>query len=503
MYFERTNFLIVGMSGSGRAACRLLLDFNAKVSVYDENPTSEVKKTMKSLEECGAVLVTSDGINAAVGNADVVVLSPGVPVDNKIPALAVEKGKCVIGEIELGYLVSRCPIVAITGTNGKTTTCSLVYEILQKAGVNSVLAGNVGVPFTSVVRGCDEKTVAVLEVSSFQLETTRKFTPHIACILNITPDHLNRHYNMDNYIYLKSKLLSGLGESEYAVLSADNDIVRRLGENTRAKKIYFSVNKQTNGAYVSDGKIFWRGKEIMPMSDLKLKGLHNEENALAAVCIGKILGIDDERIALAISQFAGVKHRQEKIGEKDGIVFIDDSKATNPDSALKAVEACGKSLVLLVGGIDKGFGYNDFFIKVAESGNVRALIVYGQSRKELYRAAENAGIDDIYLSVGFDSAVRTAFDIAKKGDTVLLSPACSSFDEFSGFEERGNAYAALVRDFAGKIDKIDLPSEKSDSQKDSCFCSDVKESANCGRYRESDRAVERADNGRDDIVVDE
>ena len=449
MYFERTNFLIVGMSGSGRAACRLLLGYNAKVAIFDENPSAEVKKTMKVLEESGAVVVGNDGINAAVGNADVIVLSPGVPVDNKIPALAAEKGKCVTGELELGYLVSRCPIVAITGTNGKTTTCSLVYEILQKAGVNSVLAGNVGVPFTSVVGNCDEKTVAVLEVSSFQLETTRKLTPHIACILNITPDHLNRHYNMDNYVYLKSKLLSGLGESEYAVLSADDDIVRRLGENTRAKKVYFSVSKQTNGAYVSDGKIFWRGKEIMQMSDLKLKGIHNAENALAAVCIAKILGVDDKQVALAISQFAGVKHRQEKIGEKDGIVFIDDSKATNPDSALKAVESCGKSLVLLVGGIDKGFGYNDFFIKVAESGNVRALVVYGQSRKELYRAAESAGIDDIYLSVGFDSAVKTAFDIAKKGDTVLLSPACSSFDEFSGFEERGNAYATLVRDFAG------------------------------------------------------
>lgn len=445
MYFAKTKFLVVGMSKSGRAACGLLLNYGARVRIFDSAPDPEVAKGMKDLERKGATIVSASEVKEAVRASDVIVLSPGVPVDNDVPAFAVDEGKCVMGELELGYLTCRAPIVAITGTNGKTTTCSIVYDILKKAGIKSVLCGNVGTPITSVVRDLDENTVAVVEVSSFQLETTRKFAPHIACILNITPDHLSRHYNMENYVYLKSKILAGLGESEYAVLSADDETVSGLAANTKAKKIMFSAKKQTNGAYVLNDRIYWRGREIAAVSDLKLKGIHNVENALAAVCIAKILGVDDKMLGSVLAEFAGVRHRQETIAESDGVTFIDDSKATNPDSALKAVDTCSGNTILLVGGIDKGFGYNVFFSKVLETGKVKALVLYGQSRRELYRAAENAGFENIYLSVGFDSAVRTAFGIAKSGDTVLLSPACSSFDEFSGFEERGDSYATLIK----------------------------------------------------------
>lgn len=445
MYFAKTRFLVVGMSKSGRAACELLLKYGARVRIFDSAPDPDVAKGMKELEGKGATIVSVADVKEAVRASDVVVLSPGVPVDNDVPAFAADEGKCVIGELELGYLTCRAPIVAVTGTNGKTTTCSLVDDILKKSGIQSVLCGNVGTPLTKVVGELDEKTVAVVEVSSFQLETTRKFAPHIACILNITPDHLSRHYNMENYVYLKSKILANLGESEYAVLSADDETVVGLAANTKAKKILFSVKKQTNGAYLSNDKIFWRGREIASVSDLKLKGIHNAENALAAVCIAKILGADDKTLGSALSEFAGVRHRQETIAESDGVTFIDDSKATNPDSAFKAVDTCAANTILLAGGIDKGFGYNVFFSKVFETGKIKALVLYGQSRRELYRAAENAGFENVYLSVGFDSAVRTAFGIAESGDTVLLSPACSSFDEFSGFEERGDTYAALIK----------------------------------------------------------
>lgn len=457
MYFKRTKFLIIGMSRSGRAACKLLLKRHARVCIFDENPSAEVVKAMNELSELGATTATKDVVRSMIESSGVIVLSPGVPIDSELPSYAIDRGKCVIGELELAYIVSRSPIIAVTGTNGKTTTCSLIYEILKKAELKCALAGNVGTPLSSVVDDCDENTLSVVEVSSFQLETAKRFAPHIACILNITPDHMNRHYNMENYTYLKSKLIANLSECEYAVLSADDEIVCKLGEQSKGQKVYFSVKKQTNGAYIAENKIFWRGKPVLPISDLKLSGIHNLENALAAVCVAKLVGVDDETIVKAVCNFSGVKHRQEKIAEKNGIVYIDDSKATNPDSALKAVEACGKSIVLLVGGIDKGFGYNTFFENIAGRGNVRAVIVYGRSRKELYRAAENTCIEELYLTVGFDSAVRTAFGIAKRGDTVLLSPACASFDEFSDFEERGDAFAGLVKSY---IEENDLKREK-------------------------------------------
>ena len=466
MYFKRTKFLIIGMSRSGRAACKLLLKRHARVCIFDENPSAEV---VKAMNELGATTATKDAVRSMIESSDVIVLSPGVPIDSELPSYAIDRGKCVIGELELAYIVSRSPIIAVTGTNGKTTTCSLIYEILKKAELKCAFAGNVGTPLSSVVDDCDENTLSVVEVSSFQLETAKRFAPHIACILNITPDHMNRHYNMENYTYLKSKLVANLSECEYAVLSADDEIVCKLGEQSKGQKVYFSVKKQTNGAYIAENKIFWRGKPVLPISDLKLSGIHNLENALAAVCVAKLVGVDDETIVKAVCDFSGVKHRQEKIAEKNGIVYIDDSKATNPDSALKAVEACGKSIVLLVGGIDKGFGYNTFFENIAGRGNVRAVIVYGRSRKELYRAAENACIEELYLTVGFDSAVRTAFGIAKRGDTVLLSPACASFDEFSDFEERGDAFAGLVKSY---IEENDLKREKqslaSDANKSRC-----------------------------------
>lgn len=445
MYYKKTKFFVVGMSKSGRSACKLLLKRKARVFIYDELPSAEVKRAMCELEKEGAILVERENAKTEICESDVVVLSPGVPIDNELPSYAIDKGKCVIGELELAYLASCCPIIAITGTNGKTTTCSLIYEILKQSGEKCILAGNVGTPFSAVVDDCDENMLAVLEVSSFQLETIKKFSPYIACILNITPDHMDRHYNMENYAYLKSKLIAGLSECEYAVLSADDENVVKIAECTRGRKIFFSVRKQTNGAYVADDKICWRGKMLMPVSDLKLNGIHNVENVLAAVCVAKITGVADEKIIQGLVDFSGVKHRQEIVANKYGIVYIDDSKATNPDSALKAVESCGKSIVLLVGGIDKGFGYNSFFEKIVENGNVRAVVLYGKSRKVLYRSAENAGIEELYLSVDFANAVAIAFGIAKKGDTVLLSPACASFDEFANFEERGDAFVSLVK----------------------------------------------------------
>lgn len=496
MYFKRTKFLIIGMSRSGRAACKLLLKRHAGVYIFDENPSAEVAKAMNELNELGATTATKDAVRGTIDNSDVVVLSPGVPIDGELPSYAIDKGKCVIGELELAYIVSRCPIIAVTGTNGKTTTCSLIYEILKKAELKCALAGNVGTPLSSVVDDCDEDTLSVVEVSSFQLETVKRFAPHIACILNITPDHMNRHYNMENYTYLKSKLIANLSECEYAVLSADDEIVCKLGEQSKGRKVYFSVKKQTNGAYIADNKIFWRGKPVLPISELKLSGIHNLENALAAVCVAKLVGVDDETIVKGVCDFSGVKHRQEKIAEKNGIVYIDDSKATNPDSALKAVESCGESIVLLVGGIDKGFGYNTFFENIAGRGNVRAVIVYGKSRKQLYRAAENACIEELYLTVGFDSAVRTAFGIAKRGDTVLLSPACASFDEFTDFEERGDAFAGLVKSYIEdnelKRDKhcfIDIENKNVCSAKTAVY-SDIESTAGASKTDDTSIVVE-------------
>ncbi len=319
----------------------------------------------------------------------------------------------------------------------------MLEGIFRAAGKKAIACGNVGRPLTSCLQELGEDGLAVLEISSFQLETLYSLRPHVAVVLNVTEDHLNRHYNMENYIYLKSRLLKNSAESEYAVLNHDDPIVRGFAEKTKAKIVWFSLRERVEGAYLQDDCFCWYGERLFPAGDLPLEGEHNRANALAAIAAAKLMGTDTTSIRTALKNFRGVKHRLEKVGELNGITFIDDSKATNVDSAIKAVGSVKGESVILLGGKDKGYSYEPLFDAIKDSGVVHAVI-YGENAFRILNAALKKGFSAVTLCRPFDLAVRVAYLTAGKGQNVLLSPASASFDAFTSYEERGKRFCEML-----------------------------------------------------------
>ncbi len=447
MYFPEQTFLVAGISRSGVAAAEYLLAKGAKVYLYDDVTDEAVREATEKLVVKGARTVKKEELASRSEECDVLVLSPGIPVDHPLPVSFKRMGKAVIGEAELGARALRCPLVAVTGTNGKTTVVSLLEHIFRAAGKNAVACGNIGKPLTACLKELGEDGLAVAEISSFQLETLTSLRPHVAVVLNITEDHLNRHYTMENYIFLKQRILKNCAESEYAVLNYDDHIVRTFAEKTHANVVWFSLREQVEGAYCREGVLYWRGERIMSADDLPLDGGHNVANALAAICAAKLMGVRSETIASAISSFRGVKHRISKIGEVNGVTFIDDSKATNVDAAVKAIGSVKGESVLLVGGKDKSYAYEPLFEAVKRSGVVH-VVIYGENAFRILNAAVKTDFTKVTLCRPFDMAVRVAYMTAKRGQNVLLSPASASFDSFKSYEERGERFAELVNAFA-------------------------------------------------------
>lgn len=443
MYLKKTVFLVVGISKSGCGICELLLKRNAKCYVYDDNENDRVKKSLAELTELGAIVVGKSEVLELLRKIDVVVLSPGVAIDHEIPLAARKSGKRVTGELELASTFCSSPIVAVTGTNGKTTTCSMIKTVFDGASIKSELCGNIGTPLSSVADDLTEDTVVVAEVSSFQLETVRSFAPHVAVITNVTPDHLSRHYNMENYLFVKSKILLNLTESEYAVLNYDDQTVRNLAEKTRAKIVYFSIREEVDGAYLSDGKIYYKGKFIIDASDLPVSGEHNVYNALACICVAIVTGVDASTIAESLKSFKGVKHRIQFVKNVNGVDYYNDSKATNVDATVKAVAAMTKSTVLIAGGKDKGLDFGLLFDGL-DGSSVRAVVATGESAYRIVESAKKSGFKEISMCEDFTVAVYLASKLAREGEAVLLSPACSSFDAFTDFERRGDAFIRIV-----------------------------------------------------------
>lgn len=443
MYFKNDKFLIVGVSKSGISICDMLLKKGAKCYVYDDAETETVKKAEQNLAEKGAVVVYKSELDELLTEITVVVLSPGVAIDHEIPLKAKKLGKRITGELELASEFCLAPVIAVTGTNGKTTTCTMIDDILKSGGINSVLCGNVGTPLSSVLPCLNDDSVVVCETSSFQLETVSRFSPHIAVVTNITPDHLSRHYNMENYVYLKGKILSNMRESEFAVLNFDDKIVKSFGEKTRCKVVYFSAQTEVNGAYVADGKVYYKGKFIGEISDFPISGEHNVYNLLAAVCVAEIMGLDEEIILTGIKGFKGVKHRIQYIKSVNGVDYYNDSKATNPDATIKAIDSMEKPTVLILGGKDKGLDYGELFVKIKTS-NVKSIVFTGESAARMYNAAKKEGISDLSVAEDFTLAVKLAGLSAEYGDAVLLSPACSSFDRFTDYEARGDEFIRIT-----------------------------------------------------------
>lgn len=447
MYFGNQKFLVAGLSRSGEGCANFLLKRGAKVYIYDDVMSGKVVSVSDELVERGAVLVTPESLSEAIGFCDILILSPGIPIDNPLPVAFRRLGKPILGEEELACLYLRAAAVAVTGTNGKTTTVSMLEGVFSACSKKCVPCGNYGNPLINVVENLGFDDVALLEISSFQLETLFSLRPHVAVITNITEDHLNRHYNMENYVFLKSKLIRGLKESEFAVLNYDDERVRSLAKLTRGKVVWFSATQKVEGAYIEDGAVCFNGEKYFSTDDMYLGGVHNLYNALACVAVSALFGLDREKTAKALCAFKGVRHRIQVVGEVGGVTYIDDSKATNTDAALKAVEGATRPTILLLGGKDKGYDYSPLFQSLKNSKVIHAVI-YGENRFKMMDAAVSSSFFSFSLCVDFRTALRLSSYLAQEGQSVLLSPASASFDEFSGYEERGDVFVGFVKGLA-------------------------------------------------------
>ncbi len=442
MYIKITSFLVLGLGKSGYSVSELLIKKGAMVYIYDQTTNEIIQKNIKLLEEIGCEYASD--ITSTISKCDVVVVSPGVSVVNNIVLEARKQGKRIIGELELASYLLLNPIVAVTGTNGKTTTCSLIGHILNESQINAKVVGNIGTPLSSVVDKVSSEEVLVCEVSSFQLETACRFAPHISVILNITPDHLERHFNMNNYIYLKSKLILTLKESEYACLNYDDENVRSLSSKTLGKIVWFSKTKKVEGVYLENNNIYFFDEKVATLSDITLKGEHNTQNVLSTIAVLKLLGLKNEEIVNGLKTFKGVKHRIEQVNVVNGITFYNDSKATNPDATLKAVESINNNLFLILGGYDKGLDYTEFFTTIKEKEYIKQIILMGETSEKMYNTCVQVGIKNVMVIKDFTLALKVAYISAKSGDNILLSPATSSFDQFTGYEERGERFIEIA-----------------------------------------------------------
>jgi UDP-N-acetylmuramoylalanine--D-glutamate ligase len=441
------KILVVGLGKSGLAASRVLREKGAKVTACDIRTKEELGLLVGRLTERGVKVVPGGYPLVTKGNTDLVVTSPGIP--RTVPPLveAEKLGIPIWGEMELAYQFSPAPFIGITGTNGKTTTTALIGDILKKATYPSIVGGNIGLPLVEEVIRLSSEHLVVAEVSSFQLESVEKFKVKVAAILNITPDHLDRHYTMEGYIRAKARILENQKSEDFVVLNYDDMLTRLLATQAKGQVIFFSrMRTLERGIYVSDQQIVvnLKGEEIpiLPVSDIRIPGAHNLENVLAAVACTWILGIDPECIRSTLQNFAGVAHRLEFVAEINGIQYINDSKGTNPDAAIKALEAYPNPLVLIAGGKNKGSDFTEFASKIRE--RVRSLVLIGQAAADIRQAVEKTGFREIYPTATFQEAVLTASRLANPGDIVLLSPACASWDMFNSYEERGDLFKKVV-----------------------------------------------------------
>lgn len=447
------NVLVIGMGRSGKAAVYALIGAGAVVAVQDSKEGALDKEFSDYLDAHGAAKYLGT-VPDDMSVFDVLVLSPGVPPQLEFIQAARNSGAEVIGELELAYRLGKGKYVAITGTNGKTTTTTLVGEIYKESGRKTHVVGNIGVAVISKAVSSDEDTWLVTETSSFQLETIQKFRPEVSAILNLTPDHMDRHKTMGNYGRAKAAIFKNQTEDQFCVLNYDDDLCFALAaeEDCKATVVPFSrVENLVFGAFVKDDKIVIRKQdgeliEICGTDELLIPGSHNLENALAAAAIAYFGGIEPAVIAKVLRTFAGVEHRIEACGEVNGVRFVNDSKGTNPDAAIKAIEAMKENILLIAGGYDKGSTY-DTFIE-AFGGRVKKLILLGKTAPKIKAAAEEAGFTDIIMASDMEDCVAKAYEAAVPGDVVLLSPACASWDMYDNFEQRGEHFKSCVQRLA-------------------------------------------------------
>ncbi|MBR1599780.1 MAG: UDP-N-acetylmuramoyl-L-alanine--D-glutamate ligase [Lachnospiraceae bacterium] len=450
MGFQK-KVLIAGAGKSGVCAARLLQKKGAEIVLYDGKKDTDVDKLLGQLETRDNVKVILGELNDNMfSDIDIMIISPGISIESHIAEEAGKRDIPIWGEVELAYQMGAGHVAAITGTNGKTTTTSLVGEIFKAYTENSYTVGNIGIPYTDVAAELTDDSYVALEVSSFQLETIEEFHPHVSAVLNVTPDHLDRHHTMENYASVKLDVCINQSEEDYLVLNYDDPITREMAEDSRvkAKVIYFSrTGEPSEGVYQKGDAIFLKTKgeekKVIDISELVLLGAHNVENYMAGIAVTYYMGIPVDVIVKVLKTFKGVAHRIEFVDEIAGVAYYNDSKGTNPDAAIKGIQAMNRRTVLIGGGYDKGVPFDDW-IK-AFDGKVKKLVLLGQTRDIIADTARRNGFDDIIFVESLEEAVNVCALEAEPGDAVLLSPACASWGMFDNYEQRGDMFKDYVR----------------------------------------------------------
>ena len=451
MDIKNKRVLVVGLGKSGVTAATFLRDRGARVTVSDAKTEDQLRSAIPALLDKGISVETGRHGERTFRDQDLIVVSPGVPGD--VPQLekARAQGIPIIGEVELASRFLRGHIIAITGSNGKTTTTALAGDVIGMGGYEVLVGGNIGTPAISLVADATSDTYNVLEISSFQLESIQTFHPEIAVILNITPDHLDRHHSFDAYVRAKARIFENQTAQDHAVLNADDPTCAVLAGKTKAQMHWFSrMKKVERGAFLHEGKIFSRDEggeqEIMPASGITLKGSHNLENVLAAVCVGRIVGCEPHRIRRAVEEFKAVEHRLEYVTTIQGVEYYNDSKATNVDAAIKALESFPGNIHIILGGKDKGSDYS--MLKDLLRARAKRVYTIGAAAEKI--ELQLAGAVPVFRAETLETAVKRAAESAAAGDIVLLAPACASFDQFESYEHRGRVFKEAVLALAAR-----------------------------------------------------
>lgn len=450
MNLEGKNVLVIGSGISGCGAVQLLLELGAKPVLFDSNDKVDKKQLKDKLGNSSLVEIYLGALPEEIKNKiDLVVPSPGVPCDCGLVLEMKNKSVPIRGEIEFAYAREKGNLIAITGTNGKTTTTSLVGEIMKECYSDVFVVGNIGNPYTMEVSKTTENSVTVGEISSFQLETVNDFHPHVSAILNITPDHLNRHHTMENYSKTKEMISAKQTKSDYCILNYDNSYTKEFGENfCEAEVVWFSSSMELeNGYYLKNDKIMYasEGKSVAILDvnkDMNLVGICNIENVMAAIGISRSMGIPMEQILCAIKKFHAVEHRIEFVAEKKGVLYYNDSKGTNPDAAIQGIRAMNRPTVLIGGGYDKESEYDEWI--EAFDGKVKLLVLIGQTREKIAACAKKHGFNNCVYADSFEEAMDICINNTCAGDSVLLSPACASWGMFPNYEVRGKMFKEYV-----------------------------------------------------------
>ena len=435
------KYIVIGLGKSGIAAAGLLKKNEKEVILYDGNERLDREEFYKNNPELsGMEIVLKDIPEDILKTISTAVLSPGVPLDSPVALKLKKAGVKLTGEIELAYTFGRGDVLAITGTNGKTTTTTLLGELMDREFTDVRVVGNIGIPYTQMVSGSTDETVTVAEISSFQLETADTFRPRVASILNITPDHLDRHHGMEGYVAAKESITKNMTEDDTCVLNYEDEKLRRFGENLKCNVIWFSSARPIlDGYYYEDGMIYGPGEtEVIAVQDLNILGVHNYENVMAAVAMAEAYGATRESIVEGLKAFDAVAHRIEFICERRGVAFYNDSKGTNPDAAIKAIQAMERPTYLIGGGYDKDSTYDEWI--EAFGGKVKKLVLIGATAKKIAACADAHGFKDYCFADTLESAMDICFNEATDGEAVLLSPACASWDMFKNYEVRGDMF---------------------------------------------------------------